>query len=206
MSRATTECVSIAVLAKAPLPGLAKTRIIPSLGADGAAALQARLIERAVATAQAAALGPVTLWCAPDETHPLFATMQEKFDVTLARQPDGDLGSRMHAAIAAANGPVLVIGTDCPALTAIHLRDAAAALRDHDAVLITAEDGGYVLIGLRQPTEALFCDMEWGVATVMNETRRRLRSLKLTWRELAPSWDLDTPQDLARAQREKLID
>jgi uncharacterized protein len=206
MPRATAEPVAIAVLAKAPLPGLAKTRLIPALGADGAAMLAARLIERAIATAQTAALGPVTLWCAPDESHPVFAAMPQKYGVALARQPDGDLGARMHEAAVAANRPALVIGSDCPALTAAHLREAADALRDHDAVLIPAEDGGYVLIGLRQPCEALFSGMQWSVASVMAETRRRLRSLGLSWRELAPLWDIDTPENLARLQREELLD
>jgi rSAM/selenodomain-associated transferase 1 len=205
MPRAAAEPVAVAVLAKAPTPGLAKTRLIPALGAGGAAKLAARLIARAVATAQVAALGPVTLWCAPDESDPQFAALQREHGVTLARQPDGDLGARMHAAFVAADRPALVIGTDCPALTTAHLREAAEALRGHDAVLVPAEDGGYVLIGLRRPCEALFSGMEWSVATVMDETRRRLRSLGLSWRELAPLWDVDTPEDVARLQRERLL-
>jgi rSAM/selenodomain-associated transferase 1 len=200
MPRATAEPVAIAVLAKAPLPGLAKTRLIPALGADGAAMLAARLIERAIATAQTAALGPVTLWCAPDESHPVFAAMPQKYGVALARQPDGDLGARMHEAAVAANRPALVIGSDCPALTAAHLREAADALRDHDAVLIPAEDGGYVLIGLRGPQSGLFSDMEWSTAMVMDETRRRMQALALSCRELTPLWDVDSPADLARLQ------
>jgi rSAM/selenodomain-associated transferase 1 len=205
MSRATAEHTAVAVLAKAPLPGFAKTRLIPELGENGAAALQAELIKRAVVNAQAARLGPVVLWCAPHQNHPLFATMREAFGVTLACQPDADLGARMHAAFAAANGPVLVIGTDCPALTPVRLREAADALRDHDAVLIPAEDGGYVLVGLRRPSEALFSEMEWSTPTVMTETRTRLRSLKLSWRELPPLWDIDTPEDFARLRRENLL-
>src|SRR5215471_20947336 len=116
------EPVAVAILAKAPLPGLAKTRLAPALGADGAAALQARLIERAVETARAADIGPVTLWAAPDQDHPAFQTLAALFGVKLAPQPDGDLGARMLAAIAAAGGPVLVIGTDCAALAPDHLR------------------------------------------------------------------------------------
>jgi hypothetical protein len=197
---------SISILAKAPVAGLAKTRLIPALGPEGAAALAARLIEHMVGICAAAATGPVTLWTAPDDTHPLFAAMRDRHGVTLARQPDGDLGARMHAAVAAANGPVLVVGTDCPAMITDHLREAAKALRDRDAVVIPAEDGGYVLIGLRQPCEALFSGMQWSVASVMAETRRRLRSLGLSWRELAPLWDIDTPENLARLQREELLD
>jgi hypothetical protein len=143
------EPVALAILAKAPVPGFAKTRLMPELGAHGAAALQECLTERAVETACAAAIGPVTLWCAPDSTHVSFRDLAARFALTLATQPDTDLGNRMLAAIAAAKGPVIVIGADCPALTAGHLRAAADALRDHDAVLIPVEDGGYVLIGLR---------------------------------------------------------
>ena len=199
------EHTAIAVLAKAPRPGLAKTRLIPALGADGAAALAARLLERAVAIACAAAIGPVTLWVAPDESHPLFAAICSKFGVALARQPDGDLGARMHAAVVAANGPALVIGTDCPALAVSHLHAAAETLQGHDAVLIPAEDGGYVLIGLRQPNEALFSNLAWGLPSVTAETRRRLDSLGLSWRELDSLWDVDTPEDFERLRREGLL-
>src|SRR6516225_2411325 len=86
------EPVAIAVLAKAPLPGFAKTRLIPALGADGAASLQARLVERAVATACAALVGPVTLWATPDESDPLFRAMDAHFGVGLARQGGCDCG------------------------------------------------------------------------------------------------------------------
>ncbi|HEY4748706.1 MAG TPA: DUF2064 domain-containing protein, partial [Steroidobacteraceae bacterium] len=92
------------------------------LGARGAAVLQARLVERAVETACAAAIGPVTLWTTPDESHPVFQSIGARLGITLARQADGDLGARMLAAITAANTCVLVIGSDCPALKLDHLR------------------------------------------------------------------------------------
>jgi rSAM/selenodomain-associated transferase 1 len=191
------EPVAIAILAKAPLPGLAKTRLIPALGAQGAARLQARLIARAVASACAAATGPVTLWGAPDPMHPAFEVARARHGIALACQPAGDLGARMLAALAA--GPGLVIGTDCPALTSDHLRRAAEALRGgRDAVVLPAEDGGYVLIGTRRSQPALFADMRWSVPEVMEETRRRLRRLGLSWSEPATLWDLDRPEDLAR--------
>jgi uncharacterized protein len=191
--------VAVAVLAKAPLSGFAKTRLIPALGADGAASLQARLVERAVATACAAVIGPVTLWATPDESHPLFQAIGAHLGVALARQGDGDLGTRMLAAIAAANAPALVIGTDCPALTSDHLRAAADVLRGGgDAVVIPTEDGGYALIGMRAPAPALFSDMHWSAPGVMDETRRRLRALGLTWQEPVTLWDVDLPEDLER--------
>jgi uncharacterized protein len=199
MRHAGNEPVAIAILAKAPIPGLAKTRLASVLGPDRAAALQARLTERALATALAAAIGPVTLWATPDVSHPAFRTLAEKSGIALARQPDGDLGARMLAAIAAARGPILVIGTDCPALTADHLRGSADMLRGGvDAVVIPVEDGGYALIGMRRPEPALFSGIAWSTPTVMAETRVRLRGLGLAWREPFTLWDLDRPDDLDR--------
>ena len=196
---AMNEPVAVAVLAKAPLAGFAKTRLIPALGAAGAALLQARLVERAVATACAAVIGPVTLWATPDESHPLFQAIGAHLGVALARQGDGDLGTRMLAAVAAANAPALVIGTDCPALTSEHLRAAADVLRGGvDAVVIPTEDGGYAVIGMRAPAHALFSDMQWSAQSVMAETRRRLRALGLTWQEPVTLWDVDLPGDLER--------
>ena len=196
---ATIEPVAIGVLAKAPIAGFAKTRLIPALGEAGAATLQARLTERAVATAIAAGTGPVTLWAAPDARHPAFAELGARFGASLACQAEGDLGARMLAALAAANGPALVIGTDCPVLTAEHLRAAADVLRNGtDVAVIPAEDGGYTLIGTRAPHPALFADMRWSSAGVMDETRRRLTQVGLTWREPATLWDVDVPEDLAR--------
>lgn len=193
------EGVAIAILAKAPLPGLAKTRLTPVLGADGAANLQARFIAHAVTTALSAAVGPVTLWAAPDRHHPLFQTIVGKHDVALAVQPEGDLGARMIAALAAARGPAIVVGTDCPALTAEHLRAAAQVLVDRiDAVIMPVDDGGYGLIGMQRPEPALFEDMTWSTSSVMAETRRRLSRLGLSWREPARLWDVDVPADLDR--------
>jgi hypothetical protein len=193
---------NIAILAKAPVAGLAKTRLIPSIGAHAAAVLQERLTERTVATALAATIGPVTLWCAPDPSHPSFRELCLHRPVTLNRQPEGDLGARMLAAMAVERA-TLVIGSDCPAFTAAHLRAAAHALHDGgDVVLIPAEDGGYVLIGTRAPHPGLFAGMTWGTASVLAETRARIAALRLKSIELAPLWDVDTEPDLARLERE----
>src|SRR5260370_15726326 len=188
------EPVAIAILAKAPVPGFAKTRLIPALGAERAALLAARLIERAAEIASRSAVGPVTLWAAPDESDPLFQALRVRHGMTLARQSDGDLRTRMHTAIAAADGPALVMGTDCPALTSDHLRSAADILRrGTDAVILPAEDGGYVLIGVRAPRAAIFEDMCWGTARVLGGTRRRLRRPRLTWQGTVMLWGLYLP-------------
>jgi rSAM/selenodomain-associated transferase 1 len=199
MASATPEPVALAILAKAPIAGAAKTRLIPALGAAGAAALHARLIERTVETACQASIGPMTLWVTPAPRHAYFTALASRFPVGLAVQPDGDLGARMLAPCHANTGPVIVIGTDCPVLAPAHLRAAADVLRvGSDVVVIPAEDGGYVLIGSRRPQPNLFADMTWGTDTVMAETRRRLAQLGIRWRELPALWDLDRPEDLAR--------
>jgi glycosyltransferase A (GT-A) superfamily protein (DUF2064 family) len=105
----------------------------------------------------------------------------------------------MLAAITAAGGPALVIGTDCAVLTAGHLRLAADMLRaGTDVVVYPAEDGGYVLIGMGRALPGLFGDMPWSTPEVMQETRRRLRGQDLAWREPCTLWDVDTPADLDR--------
>jgi uncharacterized protein len=193
------EPVAIAIFAKAPLAGFAKTRLAAQLGAERAALLAARLIERAVETASRSGVGPVTLWAAPDAAHPLFAAVRARHGTRLERQCEGDLGARMYAAMAAAKGPALVIGTDCPALTANDLRRAAEAVRlNSDAVIFPAEDGGYGLIGLRAPRQAVFEAIGWGTNRVLGETRRRFKELGLTWQEPVTLWDLDLPTDIDR--------
>jgi rSAM/selenodomain-associated transferase 1 len=199
------EPIGIAILAKSPIAGTVKTRLAMMLGVDGATALHERFVARTIEAAAQAATGPVTLWGSPDERHPYFHDLAQRHALTVMRQPDGDLGERMHAAIAHAGAPTLVIGTDCPLMTATQLRDAAAVLRDGaDAVVISADDGGYVLIGLRRPVPELFTDMAWSTEAVMMETRQRLRRLGLSWREPTHLWDVDRPSDVRRMRREGL--
>ena len=195
-------------MAKAPGAGFVKTRLIPALGAKAAARLHRQLTLRTLATARAAGLGPVTLWCAPDTRHRFFRALQQRHGVDLRTQPDVDLGRRM-AHVFTENGaqPLLLIGTDCPALSGEHLRQAAAALRSGtDAVFITTEDGGYFLVGLKQPCPGLFEGIEWSTAHVMAQTRSRLSALGLRWQEVARLWDVDRAEDAARWQALQLTE
>lgn len=193
------ESVRVAILAKAPVPGFAKTRLIPALGETGAAELQAQFIRATVATALEAAIGSVNLWCAPDAAHPLFEELARTYPIHLHTQPDADLGVRMLRAVDAGSGPVLVIGTDCPAFTPANLRAAAVALAGGaDVVLTPAEDGGYVLIGLREARGELFHDMEWSTPGVAAETVRRAQAAGLSVTTMPTLWDVDEPADLAR--------
>lgn len=195
----------IAILARAPVAGQCKTRLIPVLGADGAADLHRRMMARTVDHALAAGIGPVTLWCTPDTTHAAFSAHRER--VALRAQTGGDLGARMLAAFEAERGtPLLLIGTDCPVLTVDHLRTCAAALHaGNDAVFLPTEDGGYCLVGLREPRPALFDAMPWSTDRVMPETRRRLVRTGLRWQEPALLWDVDTPDDLTRLRASGLM-
>lgn len=199
----SAEPVNIAVFAKAPESGHAKTRLIPALGAQGSARLQRWLTRRALSTAVHAGVGGVTLWCTPDPRHRFFRALHERAKVECHAQRGNDLGRRMLHAFDAhcTAGPLLLIGTDCPALTPDDLRTAASALREgSDAVVIPAEDGGYVLIGLRRPIPSLFEGIAWGRESVMERTRARLRAAGATWSEPRLLWDVDRPADLSRLQ------
>jgi len=194
---------SIAIFAKAPLHGYAKTRLIPTLGAAGAARLQREMTLRALQVAKDADIGDVTLWCAPDSKQRFFRALMKSQANTqglgFRKQVDGDLGERMAASFANTRGAMLLIGTDCPVLNPTHLQQAAKALAEgDDAVFIPAEDGGYVLVGLARPTPEIFREIAWGSAQVMAQTRERLTQLNLQWCELETLWDVDLPSDVMR--------
>ena len=194
--------VQIAIFARAPVPGAAKTRLIPLLGAEGAAKLHEKLVLHAIANARAADVGPITLWCAPDSSHPFFA----QTGTALADQQGVDLGTRMLHAFEAARGPLLLIGADCPSINAQDLRWCARALEEGEpALFLPAEDGGYGLVGLARPVPQIFSDMQWGVADVMAKTRARLLQANIPWLEGRTIWDVDRPDDYARLMRERLL-
>ena len=180
----------VALFARWPEAGKAKTRLIPALGADGAADLHRRLTERTVTTIHAAGL--------PCEVRSTGADPQAFRDwlgpaVTIVDQGEGDLGQRL--ARAAADVPVLLLGADIPGLEPDHLCAAAAALATAAAVIGPAEDGGYWLLGLSAPAPQVFENIAWGTETVFAETVARLDPPPVVLARLA---DLDRPEDLAR--------
>jgi rSAM/selenodomain-associated transferase 1 len=190
---------SIIVFAKAPVAGFAKTRLIPALGAAGAALLAERMLAHAVREAVLAALGPVELCVTPDFGHPALWAIAQTFDTTIAAQGPGDLGARMHRAFVRhlqAHQQALLLGCDAPAVNAARLIEAADALRSGGPVFIPALDGGYALIGQKHPDLRLFAAMHWGHAAVMEDTRIRMRAAGIAWQELAPVADIDEPADL----------
>ena len=199
----SAQCAVI-VFATAPVAGFAKTRLMPALGAGGAARLAERMLVHAVQQAVAADLGPVELCAAPDTSHPVFARLAASLSVALETQGPGDLGARMDRAftrhLVRTSVPTmagaLLIGTDAPGLVAAVLRRAAAALSGHGAVFVPALDGGYALVGLRQPAPWLFDRMGGSTAPVMADTRERLADHGMSVVELPPLADIDEPGDL----------
>lgn len=190
---------ALIVFAKAPVAGLAKTRLIPALGAAGAAALAERLLEHTVAAGMAAGFGVVELCTTPEPGHPAFVRLASRHGLVLSDQGTGDLGERMNRALnrrLAGHPRAVLIGTDAPALDAAMLLAAAQALEGHDAVFVPARDGGYALVGLGRPAPRLFEDMAWSTAQVMATTRERARVAGLRWAELPAVPDIDVAADL----------
>jgi rSAM/selenodomain-associated transferase 1 len=186
----------IIVFAKAPVPGKAKTRLVPALGEWGAARLHERLTRHAVRTALAAGCGRVEIH--GTRRHSFFDSLGLPFRVQRGR----DLGERMHHALGRNPGAIL-IGTDCPALTAADLRRAARLLcGGYEAVLAPAEDGGYALIALRRVAPEIFRNIAWGTSSVYEETVKRLAGYR--WRALRTVWDVDRPEDLPRLRALRL--
>ena len=188
----------IVVMARAPVPGETKRRLIPALGADSAAALHRAMIRRAVTMALASGVGPVELWCTPSTDHEVFDALRSESEIELHTQVGPDLGARMHAAIEARPGMVAVIGTDCPFIEPRDLVRVAGALRSAaaDVVIAPALDGGYVLIAVNHPRPDLFAGVDWGSARVLAQTRHRVRAAGLRLLELEPRRDIDRPEDL----------
>ncbi len=198
----------ILVFAKAPVAGRVKTRLIPPLTPAAAAALHRELAERTLATATSGALAPVELWCAPGPDDPFFRQCRRRFGLSLRRQPEGDLGTRMATALEQTlrqSRHAVLIGCDCPVLTPSHLAKALGLLAEGTSLVLgPAEDGGYMLIGARDRIDAaLFEKIEWGSERVLEQTRARARERGIGWRELEPLWDLDRPADLERYRRLK---
>jgi rSAM/selenodomain-associated transferase 1 len=196
---------TVIVMAKAPRAGLAKTRLIPALGAEGAAALARRMLQHTLLQALAARLGPVVLCGTPRGDDPDFG-LPADHGLQLSDQGEGDLGARMQRAFVAASAdastpaPLLMIGTDAPAVDAAMLQDAAAALATRDAVFVPALDGGYALIGLiaaaGAPLPPVFDAMPWSTPQLMAATRARLAASGLRHAELPAVADIDEPADL----------
>ncbi|WP_328346024.1 TIGR04282 family arsenosugar biosynthesis glycosyltransferase [Streptomyces violaceus] len=190
---------AILIMAKAPRPGLVKTRLHPLLSPPRCAVLQAELIRHTVELATSHT--PRTyLAFARGEGEDAISTAVPA-GVRLLLQRGTNLGERLAAAVTEAfadgAGPLLVVGTDAPTLTGSHLTAAFTALESHDVALGPALDGGYYLIGLRAPHISLFAlGLEvWSTDRVLTATRALAHDGGLSMGTLRPLRDLDTPAD-----------
>ncbi|MEO5349552.1 MAG: TIGR04282 family arsenosugar biosynthesis glycosyltransferase [Magnetococcus sp. YQC-3] len=196
VSGTKAEPIRIILFAKAPWPGFAKSRLIPLLGPEGAAALAHRLLDMTLASAVAAGLGPVELSVTPAIGAPAWAGVRIPEGVIVTTQGEGDLGERFIQTASGYRGAMLWIGTDCLEMSPALLREAARALQTTDAVIHPTVDGGYALLGLRQFYPQLFTGMAWSTATVAAESIRRIRQLGCSLHIGACLHDLDEPADL----------
>lgn len=197
-----TAPVHVLVFGRSPVAGRAKTRLIPALGAQGAADLYRLLLEHALATAAAAEVDQVSLWLDAQPIAEEVSVLAGRYGVEIAVQRAGDLGLRMHDALSrtlAVGALPLLMGSDVPALRPAMLEQAAMLLRaGHDVVLSPALDGGYGLIGVVRSLPVLFEAMPWSTESVLAETRARCAREDIDLVELAALWDLDEPADLPR--------
>ena len=189
------------IFTRYPRPGKAKTRLIPALGAEGAATLQRQMTEHTLAQVKNLASSiSVEIWFADDRS--AQGQMQDWLGTEWVYQPqgEGDLGDRLitasQAAFATGMERAVIIGTDCPGLDADRLTQAFQALQNHDLVLGDATDGGYYLIGLRRSLPELFRGISWGTSVVRQQTVAIANQLNLTIAHLPVLSDIDYPEDL----------
>ncbi len=193
--------VRIVIMAKAPVAGFAKTRLIPALGAEGAARLAQKMLGHTLATAIASKLGIVEICATPDPTDPSWQNLDLPNNIIWSAQGDGDLGERMARAAARTTGggeAVLLIGTDCPAIDVFTLHEAAQALHDYDASLLPTYDGGYALLALKRFDNRLFENMPWSTSTVALKTLQIMAQIDCEVKVLQTLHDIDEPIDLAQ--------
>ncbi len=194
--------VSLLLFTRYPHPGQTKTRLIPALGAAGAASVQQRMSEQVVATARqfASTSGRrLEIWATGADFRAFGQWLG--FDLKFRDQGEGDLGERLQRSIADAfvrgATSVIVIGSDCPALSVGYLEEAAKALSSRvGLVLGPAYDGGYYLIGLNRDAPALFEKMPWGTEKVLAATLAAAALLGWQTVQLPPLADIDRPEDL----------
>lgn len=200
------------IFTRYPQPGKAKTRLIPALGAEAAADLQRQMTEYSLRQVRKwlalHSTGSAEIWFAGNTDPATDRLLMQRWlgsNWVYQSQPSGDLGTRMatafQTAFAAGIDRSVIMGTDCPGLDADRLAEAFAALQTHDLVLGGATDGGYYLIGLRQPVADLpvlnlFMGIEWSTAAVLQQTVKIAETLSLSIAYLDPLTDIDHPEDL----------
>lgn len=190
----------IIVFARVPQLGKVKTRLAAQLGDPATLAAYRQLLGMTLASVGAVTDVHRQLWIDGDDSAGECAALATRHGFSLHEQPAGDLGARMRIALKSAldQAPAaLIVGADCPGIDRVYLQAALAALARAPVVLGPAEDGGYVLLGLRE-LAPVFDGPSWGGADVLATTRWLLERARLTWEELPMRWDVDTLADYQR--------
>ncbi len=193
-----TPDTTVCLFAKPPRAGEAKTRLIPALGAEGAAALARAFLEDTWALLEALPWAQAVL----SSTAPWPPALLPSPAAQVWLQGEGELGARLERSLERAlllTPLAFALGADSPGLPAGHLERARAALSDADAVLGPSDDGGFYLLGLRRalPPGAL-AGLPWSAPDTRLHTEARLRALGLRVAHAPPWFDVDTPEDLTR--------
>ncbi len=192
MTQKSQTCIIL--FAKFPAQGMAKTRLQPALGIDGAAQMARKLLLHSIEQALATGFS-VELCASPTPSDRCWQNLNLPRSLQWSAQADGDLGQRMLIASRKFE-QVVLIGTDCPSLTAARIQQAEQLLMIHDSVMIPAFDGGYVLLGFKQVDASLFADMIWSTNRVSAITQQRIKDLNWSLGLMEPLADIDDPEDL----------
>ncbi|SEA24299.1 hypothetical protein SAMN05660420_01569 [Desulfuromusa kysingii] len=193
---------ALLIFSKYPVLGKAKTRLIPALGAEGAAQLHRRLAEHTLKTARTTCAERCNCNLTVHYTGARLKDFRSWLgsDLEYKVQPDGDLGARMQAAFKTSfdhhHNYVIGLGTDVPGLTPELIQHAYTCLGDYDIVIGPALDGGYYLLGMKSPRPELFAHIDWGTDQVYRQTREICTRLELSVYELPHLSDIDLPEDL----------
>jgi rSAM/selenodomain-associated transferase 1 len=189
------------IFTRYPEPGKTKTRLIPALGAQGAAQLHRQMAQQTVETGRKL-MQSRSVSLEVRYTGGSLSQMQDWLgsDLIYNEQGTGDLGDRMNHSFQAGfhqgKSSIIIIGTDCIELNTDILNQAFDTLQQQDLVIGSATDGGYYLIGLRRLIPELFQDIDWGTERVLEQTLARCKPLNLSIGNLPQLSDIDRPEDL----------
>ena len=195
--------------ARFPRRGQVKTRLARRVGEASAYEVHTELVAQTAATLVRSGVAPPELWLDQLGRHALIERILHSGMAGPNRQEGADLGARMLSALQSGlerAESVVLVGSDCPGLSAAYLEEAFQHLETHDLVLGPAEDGGYVLIGARKLAPEVFQRVPWGEGTVLAATERNAQAVDLRVARLAPRYDVDEWEDLQRWRAEQTLD